>query len=87
MKVGVQRRDCGWWRTAEGWRGTFIDALGDFLCTQAITTKEHNSSRETYSSTPTPSHGRPRRSTPVLFFCTMSAGVSPTPTQVNKHSE
>lgn len=27
--------------------GFLIDALGDFLCTQAITTKEYNSSSET----------------------------------------
>lgn len=31
----------------------FIDAVGDFLCTQAITTKEYNSSSESYQQTQT----------------------------------
>lgn len=50
MKEGILCCNWGCWEIA---RGIFIDALGDFLCTQAITTKEYNSSSETYQQTQT----------------------------------
>lgn len=50
MKEGILCWNWGWWEIA---RGIFIDALGDFLCTQAITTKECNSSSEIYQQNQT----------------------------------
>jgi len=49
MKEGIW---CwNWWEIASGICFFIIDAQGDFLCTQAITTKENNSSSETYQHT------------------------------------
>lgn len=45
MKVEILCRKWGWWEIA---KGIFMDAQGDFLCTRAITTKEYNSSSESY---------------------------------------